>query len=109
MSTGRNTAVRDRDRLSIRRGHPDCGSTHHDCRQKFPPCGICGEPIDYELPYLDPWEFVVDHVIPLIRGGEDVLSNKQAAHRCCNRDKSDQVDEEQSAATGTTFVTTRTW
>ena len=71
--------------------------------------GNCGEPIDYDLPYLDPWEYVVDHVIPLIRGGEDVLSNKQAAHRCCNRDKSDQVDEEQSAATGTTFVTTRTW
>ncbi|AHJ86611.1 HNH endonuclease [Mycobacterium phage Jolie2] len=109
MSTGRNTATRDRDRLSIRRGHPDCGSPYHDCKARFPNCGICGEPIDYELPYLDPWEFVVDHVIPLIAGGEDVLSNKQAAHRCCNRDKSDQVEEDQAHQHGTTFVTTRTW
>ena len=44
------------------------------------------------LPYLDPWEYVVDHVIPLAQGGEDELPNKQAAHRCCNRDKSDKLD-----------------
>lgn len=108
MSTGRNTAQRDRDRLSIRRGHPNCGSEHHDCAAKFPECGICGEPIDYELPYLDPWEYVVDHVIPLIRGGPDELPNKQAAHRCCNRDKSDQIEEEQ-LSTSVAFVTVRTW
>ena len=108
MSTGRNTAVRDRHRIAIRRGHPNCGSEHHDCAAKFPECGICGEPIDYELPYLDPWEFVVDHVIPLIRGGPDELPNKQAAHRCCNRDKSDQIEEEQ-LSTSVAFVTVRTW
>lgn len=103
----RNTATRDRHRRAIQRGHPDCGSEHHDCRQKHPDCGICGEPIDYTLPYLDPWEYVVDHVIPLIAGGEDELPNKQAAHRCCNRDKSDKLDD--STPTGVTFVTTRTW
>lgn len=53
-------------------------------------CHICGEPIDYTLPYLDPGEFVVDHVTPLAKGGKDVLANKAAAHRSCNRSKSDK-------------------
>ena len=55
-------------------------------------CGICGEPIDYTLPYRDPRAFVVDHVIPLDAGGPDTLSNMQAAHRSCNRAKSNRVD-----------------
>ena len=103
----RNTATRDRHRRAIQRGHPACGSEHHDCGRKHPDCGICGEPIDYELPYLDPWEYVVDHVIPLAAGGLDELPNKQAAHRCCNRDKSDRT--EAALPVGVTFVTTRTW
>ena len=76
--TRRSTTVRDRHRKAIAKGKP--------------PCGICGEPIDYTLPYLDPMEFVVDHVISLNRGGTDTLGNKQAAHRRCNRIKSDRVD-----------------
>ncbi|MEU7843936.1 HNH endonuclease signature motif containing protein [Micromonospora sp. NPDC049114] len=75
---GRNTAIRDRHRAAIARGRP--------------PCGICGQPIDYRLPYMDPAEFVVDHIVPLKRGGADTLANKQAAHRRCNRAKSDNAD-----------------
>lgn len=75
---GRNTTIRDRHRKAIMRGHP--------------PCGICGDAIDYTLPYMDPGEFVVDHKVPLSRGGSDTLANKQAAHRRCNRAKSDHVD-----------------
>lgn len=74
--TQRSSAQRDRDRARIRRGRPACS--------------ICGEPIDYTLPYLDPGEFVVDHVVPLARGGRDDLSNKAPAHRACNRAKSDK-------------------
>ena len=103
----RNTHTRDRNRRAIQRGHHDCGSQYHDCGQRFPPCGICGEPIDYTLPHLDPWEFVVDHVVPVIAGGPDTLQNSQAAHRCCNRDKADKLPD--TPAAGTTFVTTRTW
>ena len=77
MTSNRGTtAQRDRDRARIRR----TGAA----------CGICGNPIDYTLPYLDPLEFVVDHIVPLNKGGPDVLSNKQAAHRLCNREKSDK-------------------
>ncbi len=71
--TARDTTQRDRDRRRIRA----TGAA----------CGICGEPIDYTLEYLDPREFVVDHIVPLSRGGADTLDNKQAAHRECNRSK----------------------
>jgi 5-methylcytosine-specific restriction endonuclease McrA len=46
-----------------------------------PACHICGQAIDYSLPYSDPKCFVIDHVIPLAKGGEDALSNVRAAHR----------------------------
>jgi 5-methylcytosine-specific restriction endonuclease McrA len=31
--------------------------------------------------------FVVDHVMPLAKGGADTLDNKKAAHRECNSKK----------------------
>ena len=73
--TRRNTTQRDRLRRHIARDKPACH--------------ICGEPIDYTLPHLDPRAFVIDHVIPLDKGGEDALSNVKAAHRLrgCNSKK----------------------
>jgi 5-methylcytosine-specific restriction endonuclease McrA len=65
--TARNTTIRDRHRRAIARDKP--------------PCHICQGEIDFELPYLHPSSFVVDHVVPLALGGEDALSNKKAAHR----------------------------
>lgn len=44
-------------------------------------CHICGQPINYNLPWDDPRAFVADHVIPLAKGGEDALHNIRAAHR----------------------------
>ncbi|MBF6133498.1 HNH endonuclease [Nocardia otitidiscaviarum] len=90
----RSTTTRDRHRAIIARGKP--------------PCGICGHEIDYTLQHLDPGEFVVDHVTPLNKGGTDTLDNKQAAHRACNRAKSDHLPDE-LAATVRVFVTDRTW
>ena len=92
----RNTTTRDRDRAYIRR--------------RKPPCGICGEPIDYTLHHLDPGAFVVDHIDPLSKGGADTLENKQAAHRSCNRTKSDKTADDLAAeASVRTFVTSRIW
>lgn len=90
--TTRNTTQRDQDRARLRRGNP--------------PCGICGLDIDYSLPWLDPMSYVVDHIIPLNRGGPDVIENKTAAHRACNRAKSDKMPEDLLPRT---FVTHRTW
>lgn len=92
MSAGRSTTIRDRDRATIRRTKP--------------PCHICEQPIDYSLHHLDPGAFVVDHIVPLNRGGADELANKAAAHRSCNRTKSDRLPEDDAPRT---FVTARTW
>ena len=69
------------------------------------PCWICGKPINYNAPHLDPGEFVVDHIVPYAKGGPDTLENKQAAHRSCNQAKYDKLPE--SAVR--TFVTDRVW
>jgi 5-methylcytosine-specific restriction endonuclease McrA len=52
-----------------------------------PACHICGNSIDYDLPHLDPWSFVIDHVTPLSKGGRDSIDNVKAAHRECNSKK----------------------
>lgn len=44
-------------------------------------CHICGQAINYELAHTDPKSFVIDHVVPLHRGGDDALPNIRAAHR----------------------------
>ena len=72
--TDRNTTQRDKDRATIKRSRPACH--------------ICGKPIDYSLHYMDPMAYTVDHLVPLARGGQDILANKRAAHRSCNRAKS---------------------
>jgi len=60
-----------------------------------PPCHLCNNPIDYELHYLHPDAYTVDHITPINRGGSDTLDNKAAAHRKCNRDKGDKLPGEQ--------------
>lgn len=92
----RSTTTRDRHRAAIRRTRASCG--------------ICLGEIDYDLHWRDPLSFVVDHVIPLARGGSDDLANKQAAHRHCNRQKSDKLESEMGGTPAVrTFVTARSW
>ena len=76
------------------------------------PCAICGQPIDYSLPATHPDAFEVDEVVPVSRywlrlyntqqrcwvgpyesGQAAALdrANVQAAHRHCNREKSNKV------------------
>ena len=92
MSTGRSTTTRDQHRAAIRRTKPACG--------------ICEQEIDYSLRYPDPMAFVVDHVFPVGKGGEDTLENKQAAHSVCNRTKWDRLPGWDAPRA---YVTARTW
>lgn len=88
----RNTTRRDRHRRQIARSRP--------------PCHLCGQPIDYNADWLDPLSFTIDHIIPLTKGGADVLDNLAAAHRKCNRDKSNNTPDIRLPVT---YVTDRTW
>ena len=69
----RNSANRQRMRARIARDKPSCH--------------ICGTPIDYTLPHLDPMAYVIDHVVPLAKGGRDAIDNVKASHRSCNSTK----------------------
>jgi HNH endonuclease. len=56
-------------------------------RRTKPNCHICGKPIDWDAGRDDPNSFVIDHIIPLAKGGADELHNIAAAHRSCNSTK----------------------
>ena len=75
--TERNSATRKMHRARIAKDKPACH--------------ICGKAIDYTLPHLDPWSFVVDHIVALKNGGADTIENKAAAHRECNSKKRARV------------------
>lgn len=55
-------------------------------------CGICGNPVDFELKYPHPLSPTIDHIIPVAKGGHPSdISNLQLAHFSCNRQKSDKL------------------
>ena len=64
--TARNTTTRDQHRRAIARTKP--------------PCGICGDPIDYQAHHLDPLSFTIDHITPIAAGGEDAPDNLAPPH-----------------------------
>lgn len=60
-------------------------------------CGICGQDVDKTLAYPHPLSPVIDHIIPVSKGGHPSdLSNLQLSHMGCNRQKSDKIFENPS-------------
>jgi 5-methylcytosine-specific restriction endonuclease McrA len=53
-------------------------------------CHICGKAIDLAVRWPDPESGVVDHHVPVARGGTDQLSNLAGAHNRCNLAKGDR-------------------
>lgn len=55
-------------------------------------CGICGKPIDKSFKAPHPLSPVVDHMVPINKGGHpSSIENLQLAHWTCNRQKSDKL------------------
>lgn len=55
-------------------------------------CAICGKPVDKSLKFPHPMSAVIDHVIPVSRGGHPSdIKNLQLAHSMCNLAKADKL------------------
>ena len=55
-------------------------------------CEICGQEIDINIKWPDPMSPVVDHIIPISKGGHPSnLSNMRILHNRCNRAKGDKL------------------
>lgn len=54
-------------------------------------CGICDDPIDFDLKYPDPFSLSIDHIVPLSRGGTNNEYNLQPSHLRCNFKKRNNI------------------
>ncbi len=79
--------------MTTPRGHGRIGSRWRTAsarvRHRRAPCHLCGQPIDYALPYTHPRSFTVDHLLPVatLDSNDPRLLDPQyldAAHRDCN-------------------------
>lgn len=58
--------------------------TRDDVRLRDPLCHFCGDTIDTELRWPDPWSEVLHHIHPISKKGPDALANVALAHNRCN-------------------------
>lgn len=53
-------------------------------------CYLCSKSVDAALAHPDPLSASLDHVVPLVRGGEHSAANCRLAHLTCNIHKGDK-------------------
>lgn len=79
----------DKKRRAIMRGAPQktaktiCRFSVHERDGGI--CHICGRPVEVS-------DFHLDHIIPVSRGGEHILSNVAVAHPFCNQSKGARIN-----------------
>lgn len=73
-------------------------------------CALCGKPIDKSLKTPHPMSFEVDEIVPVSRGGDPLdRSNVQAAHRICNRRKSNMAQPRTKRVISAPLPRSRDW
>ena len=84
----------------VKRNRPDKDGSHQQAYRRNKEkifatqtvCGICGQPVDFELKYPHPLSACIDHIVPVAKGGHPSdRENLQLAHWSCNRQKSDKL------------------
>ena len=63
---------------------PERMAIYNKCKGR---CGICGRFVPYD-------EAVIDHIVPLAKGGTNAMDNLQCAHSWCNLVKGNSLREE---------------
>jgi 5-methylcytosine-specific restriction endonuclease McrA/predicted nucleic acid-binding Zn ribbon protein len=58
-------------------------------------CQLCGEPVKRDKKVPDPLAPVIDHIIPISKGGQHTVRNVQCAHFICNGYRSDSGPAQQ--------------
>ena len=67
-------------------------------------CSICGNKVDKSLKYPHPLSAVIDHIIPIAKGGHPSdIKNLALAHNQCNIKKTDKVYSTQNLENGKTI------
>lgn len=67
-------------------------------------CSICGKPVDKSLKYPHPLSPVIDHIIPVSKGGHPSdIKNLALAHNQCNNAKTDKLYSTQNMTEGKTI------
>jgi 5-methylcytosine-specific restriction endonuclease McrA len=62
-------------------------------------CRLCLLPIDPEVAWPDPMSPSVDHIVPLVHGGQHSMANVQSAHLGCNCRKRERLAGEARSLT----------
>lgn len=57
-------------------------------------CGLCDSAVDPDFRWPHPMSRVLDHIIPLVRGGSHTEENVRIAHWLCNARKGARLDDE---------------
>lgn len=61
-------------------------------------CQLCRRKVDMDLKAPHPRSPSIDHIVPLVKGGDDTRANVQLAHRRCNTSKGTRVADVQQLA-----------